>query len=158
MTIRRFLQEDAEIVSNIIRRNFLEININDYSKEEMEKLAISYDADKVLQVAGSSHMYVACDENNKPIASGAIASFWSKPDESILLTIFVLPEWHGHGIGRSIIEALEKDDLFLQAKRIEIPASITACNFYRKMGYDFKDGIKQLDDENLYRMEKFRSC
>ena len=35
-------------------------------------------------------------------------------------------------IGRKIIETLEKDEYFLRAKRIEVPASITAVPFYKK--------------------------
>ena len=68
----------------------------------------------------------------------------------------MLPEYQGKGIGRKIIEALESDDLFLRAKRIEIPASITACPFYRKMGYTYKNGIDVVDEELLFRLEKFR--
>lgn len=77
-------------------------------------------------------------------------------EESIILTVFVLPEYHGKGIGRNILHTLEQDKLFTRAKRVEIPASITACEFYRKFGYDFKNGNKQLDDEGHYRMEKFK--
>jgi GNAT superfamily N-acetyltransferase len=73
-----------------------------------------------------------------------------------LLTIFVLPEYQRKGIGSRIVRALEADEYFLRASRIEIPASITACEFYIKMGYCFKDGKKALDDEGLYKMEKFR--
>lgn len=83
------------------------------------------------------------------------SSFGGSPTESMLLTIFVLPEFHGQGIGSYIIDTLETDELFLRAERIEIPASITAAEFYRKKGYDYKDGIKKLDDEQHYRMEKF---
>ena len=54
------------------------------------------------------------------------------------------------------METLEKDEYFLRAKRIEIPSSITGCQFYRKFGYDYKNGIAELDEENLYRLEKFR--
>jgi GNAT superfamily N-acetyltransferase len=73
-----------------------------------------------------------------------------------LFTIFVLPEYQGKGIGREIIQTLEKDEYFLRAKRIEIPASITGTPFYRKMGYDYKNGIDKPDDEGLLRLEKFR--
>jgi len=73
-----------------------------------------------------------------------------------LLTIFVLPEFHGQGIGSNIIDTLESDEFFLRAERIEIPASITAVEFYRKKGYEYKNGIKALDDEQHYRLEKFR--
>jgi len=44
----------------------------------------------------------------------------------------------------------------LRAKRIEVPASITAVEFYRKMGYDYKNAVAELDDEQVYRLEKFR--
>ncbi|WP_298839641.1 GNAT family N-acetyltransferase [Clostridium sp.] len=102
LEIRRFDNNDATIVSKMICRNFLEVNIMDYSKEEMKRLSEVYNADKVIMVAGYSHMYVFCLDK-KIIGCGAISSFWGKEDESILLTIFVLPELHGKGVGRTII-------------------------------------------------------
>jgi len=155
LSIRKFDKNDATTVSNIICRNFLEVNIKDYSKKEMEELSKIYNSDKILQISGYAHMYVACIDK-KIVGCGAISSFWGKQDESILLTIFVLPELHGKGIGRSIIETLECDEYFLRAKRIEIPASITACDFYKKMGYIHKEDLEELDDEGHYRLEKFR--
>ena len=79
-----------------------------------------------------------------------------KIDESSLFTIFILPEYQGKGIGRKIIETLEKDEYFLRAKRIKVPASITAVPFYKKMGYSYKNGVNKADDEGIVRMEKFR--
>ena len=52
-------------------------------------------------------------------------------------------------------KTLEEDEYFLRAKRIEILASITAMPFYRKMGYDYKNGITKPDAEGLLRLEKF---
>ena len=155
LEIRRFNNNDATTISKIICRNFLEVNIKDYSKEEMELLSEIYNSDKVLEVASYAHMYVARIDNTI-VGSGAISSFWGKLDESILLTIFVLPELQGKGIGRKIIETLESDEYFLRSKRIEIPASITACEFYKKMKYEYKDGIAELDDEGHFRLQKFR--
>ena len=152
--VRRFDNNDATIVSKIICRNFLEVNIKDYNKEEMEYLAEVYNPNKVLDINGYAHMYVACIENNI-VGCGAISSFWGKEDESIILTVFVLPELQDKGIGREIIEVLEKDEYYFRAKRIEIPASITACEFYKKMGYNYKCGVKELDGEGHYRLEKF---
>lgn len=155
LCIRRINNADAPTVSKLICRNFLEVNIKDYSREEMEHLSETYTPDKVLDISESAHMYVACLDDTV-VGCGAISSFWGKQDESILLTIFVLPELHGKGIGRKIMEILEKDEYFLRAKSIEIPASITACDFYIKMGYDYKDGIKKLTDAGHYIMEKVR--
>lgn len=152
--IRRFKQEDANIVSEIICRNFLEVNIKDYSKDEMEHLVQVYNSEKILDMNNWTHFYVACVDDNV-VGCGSVASFWGKEDESILLTIFVLPELQGKGIGTKIIKTLENDEYFLRAKRIEIPSSITACDFYRKLGYNYKNGVKELDDEGHYRLEKF---
>ncbi len=106
--------------------------------------------------ATKGHMYVVC-EGDIIIGTGTISDYWGSTTESILLTIFVLPEYHGKGIGRKIIETLENDELFLRANRIEVCASITACGFYEKCGYKCVNGIKQLEPEGHYRMEKHRN-
>jgi hypothetical protein len=65
---------------------------------------------------------------------------------------------HGKGVGRKIINTLETDEFYVRASRIEIPASITATEFYRKVGYDYKNGVKELDNEHHYRLEKFKEA
>ena len=155
--VRRFEEEDADEVSKLIVRNFLEVNSKDYGIAVMEKLAKVYDSGKVLNIANYAHMYVF-EWNGKIVGTGSISSFWGSKTESILLTIFVLPEFHGKGIGRKIINTLEQDEFFVRATRIEIPASITATEFYRKFGYDYKNGVKELDEEYHYRLEKFKEA
>lgn len=155
--IRPFQPEDAKEVARLVQRNFMEVNIKDYGQEAMEEMVKTHDADWVLQLAGFAHMYVFC-RDSKIIACGSIASFWGSLEESIILTVFVLPEFHGMGLGRKIIQTLEQDELYIRARRVEIPASITACEFYRKFGYDYKDGSKQLDEEGHYRMEKYKTA
>lgn len=68
----------------------------------------------------------------------------------------MLPDYQGKGIGRKIVETLENDEYFLRAKRIEIPSSITGCEFYKKFGYNYKNGVNEVDDEGIIRLEKFR--
>ena len=155
--VRRFKEENADEVSKLIVRNFLEVNSKDYGIAAMEKLAKVYDSGKVLNIANYAHMYVF-EWNGKIVGTGSISSFWGSKTESILLTIFVLPEFHGKGIGRKIINTLEQDEFFVRATRIEIPASITATEFYRKFGYDYKNGVKELDEEYHYRLEKFKEA
>ena len=65
---------------------------------------------------------------------------------------------HGKGVGRKIINTLETDEFYVKASRIEIPASITATEFYRKFGYDYKNGVKELDNDHHYRLEKFKEA
>ena len=73
-----------------------------------------------------------------------------------MLTIFVHPDYQGKGVGRKLIETLERDEYFLRADRIEITASINAVGYYLKMGYDYKYGISMPDEEQHVRLEKYR--
>lgn len=155
VVIRKYKDSDAEEVANLIIRNFKEVNIKDYGKEAVAELVRTHDAAWVREITSYAHMYVFCREETI-IACGSISSYWGSEEESILLTVFVLPEYHGKGIGRTIIRTLEEDELFKRAWRIEIPASITAVEFYRKLGYDYKNGERKLDGEGHYRLEKLK--
>lgn len=155
MKIRKFETADAEAVSALVIKTLRISNAKDYPADLMEELVKSMQPQNILERAGWTHFYVV-EDNDTIIGCGSIGPFWGKEDESGLFTIFVLPEWQGKGVGRLIMETLEKDEYFLRAKRIEIPASITGCQFYRKFGYDYKNGIAEVDDEHVYRLEKFR--
>lgn len=155
MEIRLFRKEDAAQTARLIAETLRISNSKDYSQKYIDETISSLSADVLTERAKSGHMYVVCD-HARIVGCGAIAGYWGSRTESILLTIFVLPEYQGKGIGKQIIDTLEHDEFFLRASRIEIPASKTAVEFYRKMGYDYKNGIAELDGEQLYRLEKFR--
>ena len=155
MNIRRFAEQDAPAVSALITTTLRVSNTKDYPPDLMEELVLHMQPADILQRASWAHFYVA-EEEGRIVGCGAIGPYWGKEDESSLFTIFVLPEYQGQGIGRKIVETLEGDEFALRAKRIEIPASITGLPFYRKMGYDFKNGCAELDEERLYRLEKYR--
>lgn len=155
MLVRRFEESDAKEVSALIARTLRTTNIKDYSEEYIENDVNTLTPEFLIERSKWTHFYVVCD-GEVIVGCGAIGPYWDKEDESSLFTIFVLPEYQGRGIGRTIIETLESDEYFLRAKRIEIPASITACEFYKKMGYSYKNGVDKVDEERLYRLEKFR--
>ena len=154
MEIRRFEEKDAQAVSALIGKTLRTTNIKDYSPEFIENEVKVLTPEYIAWRASWTHFYVICEEETV-IGCGAIGPYWGSETESSLFTIFVLPGHQGRGIGRKIVETLEQDEFALRAKRIEIPASITACAFYRKLGYDYKNGVDQVDAEGLYRLEKY---
>jgi len=155
MEIRLFRQEDARETAKVIAQTLKASNRKDYSQKYIEDNIASHSADVLIERAKEGHMYVACD-GEIVVGTGTISDLWGSLSESTLLTIFVLPEYHGKGIGRMLIDVLEQDEFFLRAKRIEVCASITACGFYEKCGYQYADGVKQLNDDGYYKMEKNR--
>ena len=155
MNIRRFREADAQDVSALIAKTLRTTNIKDYSPEFIENEVKVLTPEYIAWRASWTHFYVVC-EGETIIGCGAIGPYWGSETESSLFTIFVLPQYQGKGIGRGIIETLEQDEYALRASRIEIPASITACEFYRKLGYDYKNGVNTADEEGLCRLEKHR--
>jgi N-acetylglutamate synthase-like GNAT family acetyltransferase len=153
--VRKFRQEDAGAVSELITHTLRTTNIKDYSEDLIENTAAQFTPEKVIERAGWTHFYVFCD-GERIVGCGAIGPYWGSETESCLFNIFVHPTCQGKGIGRKIIETLEQDEYFLRAKRVEVPASITAVNFYRKFGYDYKNGVNTADEEGLFRLEKHR--
>ena len=155
MNIRRFQESDAAAVSELIRTTLQITNSRDYPPEIINALIERETPDHILQRASWTHFYVA-EADSEIIGSGAIGPYWDRQDESSLFTIFVRPDCQGKGVGKAIVETLERDPFALRAKRIEIPASITGLPFYLKMGYSYKNGIAEPDEERLYRLEKSR--
>ena len=155
MNIRRFQESDAAAVSELIRTTLQITNSRDYPPEIINALIERETPDHIMQRASWTHFYVA-EADSEIIGSGAIGPYWDRQDESSLFTIFVRPDCQGKGVGKAIVETLERDPFALRAKRIEIPASITGLPFYLKMGYSYKNGIAEPDEERLYRLEKSR--
>ncbi len=153
--IRKYDNKDANEVLNLIHRNSLEINAKDYGLDFMQKFVKICDANWLSKRASFCHMYVA-EENGSIVGVGGISSYFGSLTESIILNVFVMPEYHGMGIGKKIVQTLENDEYGIRANRIEVPASIAAKDFYHKLGYKFKDGIEELDEEKHYRMEKIK--
>ena len=91
ITIRRFAETDAETVQNIIHRGLREINGKDYPAELMEEYCNYFTLEKIKNQANSAHMYVAVS-GDEIVGTGSIAPYWGSEKESILLTIYILPE------------------------------------------------------------------
>ncbi len=99
------------------------------------------------------HFYVLKDEN-KIVGCGGIGPYWDRDDEAWIFTVAVAPEYQGRGLGRLIIDTLEKDAYAKRSKRIEIHAAMSAIPFYRKLGYSHKNGDLTYSDGH-FDLEKY---
>ncbi|MBR3269483.1 MAG: GNAT family N-acetyltransferase [Oscillospiraceae bacterium] len=156
MKIRRVRGSEEQAVHDVIAETLRLSNSRDYPPEYIDALIGELSPAVLKQRAEEGHMYVICD-GERIIGTGTVAPFWGSMTESILLTVFILPAYQGRGLGRKLIETLEQDEYAKRAVRIEIPASLTVVNFYRHLGYDYKNGLTEPDDGLLYRLEKFRN-
>lgn len=155
MLIRRFRAGDESTVSRMIARTLSISNAKDYPADQIEELIKRMNPQFISDCASQRHFYVA-EEDGIVVGCASIGPFWGKTDESGIFTVFVDPEHQKLGVGKRLISFLEKDEYFLRADRVEIPASITAVGFYMKLGYEPKNGDLVPDEERLIRLEKRR--
>jgi GNAT superfamily N-acetyltransferase len=154
MTIEKFKSHHADAVSNIIRRNLLEINSKDYPKEKIEEYVKYFSPEQMLQNSNSRHIFVAI-ENEKVVGTASLGNFGSEESPNYFaLAVFIHPEFHSQGIGTGLMNKVENKAKELGAKKITVPAGITSKLFYKKLNYEFKDGLEEPDKDGNYLMEK----
>ena len=155
-SIRRFAPEDAAEVLNIIHRALREVCSKSYPADIIAEVCGRFSVEQLVRQGVTAHMYVAESASGGILGTGTIAPYFGSETESVLLTIYVLPDVIGRGIGSEIVRTLEKDEFFLRTNRIEVPSALNAVDFYREMGYVFKGGRKNIGDDGLVRLEKRR--
>ena len=152
--VRRYRNGDAPGICEVIKQDALIENIRDYPIEFIENMIKTHDEKLIEKRAGEFHAYVL-EIDKKIVGVGMIGPYWGSLTESSLFTIFRDPTHAKIGLGRKIMEVLEEDEYFKRADRVEIPASITAVEFYKHFGYGFKENGNIVDNEGIYRMEKY---
>ena len=132
----------------------LEVNVKDYGVEKVHEMAKDFTVEKLKNTLKNRKKVFVAIKDNKVVGTAGIDVSWYNPDEYYVLTVFVKPENHGEGIGHLLIKAIENYAIHSNFKKLIIPASITAHEFYYKLGYRYKDNRKVLNEENMYLMEK----
>lgn len=152
--IEEYQEKYAEAISNLIIRNLKEINSKDYGIEKTNEMAKDFAVEKLKDTFKSRKKVYIALINNEVVGTAGLDKSWYSDDEYWILTVFVKPENQGQGIGKKLIKKIEEFANTLPIQKLIIPASITAHQFYYKLGYRYKNGKKELNDEDMYIMEK----
>lgn len=136
MDIRPMTENDAEEVSNIIKRNLKELMHNYHSKEIISNYLSQTTSEALIQQMHNQEIYVV-EFDREIIAVGGLADFGTpeKPRLSIS-NLFVKPEKQRKGFGKRFFEkklyvrALERN-----ADWLYVPSSRNAIPFYGKLGF-----------------------
>ena len=154
MTIELVSENDFEELSKMIQETCRISFENFYPNEWIEYTISRQTIERLKDKANKLHFYVA-KEGCEIVGCGAIGDYYGKKDESCLFSFFVKPNMQGKGVGKEIMNKLEKDNYFVRAKKVYVPSSIPAVPFYKKMGYDFKDG-KMIFEDGSFLLEKIK--
>jgi predicted N-acetyltransferase YhbS len=154
MRIEQFQDHQAEAVSNLIRRNLLEVNSKDYAEDVIASLVAYFSPATLLKNSRSQTIFVAT-QGGEVVGTASLDNFGTaQSPDYYAVAVFVLPESHRQGIGFCLMETVESKAKELGAKKITLRAAISARGFYQKLGYRFRAGREELDEHGTYIMEK----
>lgn len=147
MEIRKFRDEDAEELSVMINRTIERTNSKDYTDEEIERLLMINTPEILKSDARDMSVYIA-EENSKIVGTISLAYYVTHDQFDIerqfgeVRRNYVSPNHQGRGIGRQLYGALEKEATEQRMIFLEAGASLTAVDFYKKMGFRTESGVE----------------
>jgi N-acetylglutamate synthase-like GNAT family acetyltransferase len=128
MKIRKFKNEDAKEVCNIIKRNDKEISSKDYPKLIIDSWIKNLTLDYIIKKSEKRICFVAILDN-KVIGYVSL-------DNNEIKKLFVNPDYHKLGIGRKLMLKIENISKKNNLNKLFLKSSIYAENFYKKVGFE----------------------
>ncbi|MFJ3120405.1 GNAT family N-acetyltransferase [Pseudomonas protegens] len=125
--VRPAVPADAPQVSQVILAALLASNAQDYPASVIERVQASFTPDAVRQLMQRRQMFVA-------LVHGELRGTASL-DGRAVRSVFVDPAYHGQGLGRQLMAAVEQAALDSGQTSLVVPSSVTAEGFYARLGF-----------------------
>ena len=147
--LRKAGPADAAAIHALILRSIREVCGKDYPRDAIELWCAHRSADKILAwIADSDGYFLVAVESDRIIG----AALRQNPDRIKLC--YALPEYLGRGLGRSLMEALERQARERGVERLVLSSTVTAKGFYVRRGYIVEREELALDCIQHYVMSK----
>ena len=144
--IRPFHAGDSECASSLIRRCLREVNSRDYTPSQIERVCAEFTPDKVRARFDERLSYVAV------YAEEVVGTATLQGDQ--LGSVFVLPDLHGHGIGKRLVRHVEEVARGRGIEVLRAHSSLSAFNFYLHLRYERLGQKVEPDGEVTMEIQK----
>jgi N-acetylglutamate synthase-like GNAT family acetyltransferase len=118
---------DAADISRVIIRALRETNAKDYTPNIIARVELSFSSAAVERLIDQRDVFVA-EMDNRVVGTASL-------DGQALRTMFVLPNVQGRGIGRLLVQRIERVARERQLAILTVPATVTAEAFYARLGF-----------------------
>ena len=118
---------DAADISRVIIRALRETNAKDYTPDIIARVELSFSPAAVERLIDQREVFVA-EMDNRVVGTASL-------DGQALRTMFVLPDVQGRGIGRLLVQRIERVARERQLAILTVPATVTAEAFYARLGF-----------------------
>ncbi|NNU66914.1 GNAT family N-acetyltransferase [Rhizobium sp. WYCCWR 11152] len=143
--IRGVIGSDAPLISELLTNTIRISNSADYPASVIERVIGNFSADAILKLMDSRIVWIAL-QGGEPVGTASL-------DGNTVRTVFVSPTAQGRGIGRRLMQTVEVEAFANGMKALQVPASLTARNFYARLGYNEVREVL-FGEERTFVMEK----
>ena len=152
----------AKGMSEVILSNLYTINIQDYGKEVIDRIARHFTEEEIKKNFPERVKCFVAVQNGKVVGTASMDNIKSMygveventDNKYLILTVFIDMNSHHQGIGRRLIKSIEEFSEEIDAEELIIPASIHGLEFYKKLGYDYLNGNEELNKDGEYVLSK----
>jgi ribosomal protein S18 acetylase RimI-like enzyme len=148
--IRRFRRSDLPAVKELIYKTIDTCYSADYSEEAIQYFK-QYHCDENILKGAKKGWAIVLEENNRIIGTGTII-------DDHIMRVFVNPKFQKRGLGKLIMNKLEKKAISSGANKVKLDASLPSKKFYDTLGYRTceKTYVKLENGKKLryYKMDK----
>lgn len=125
--VRSARSGDADAISAVILAALRETNARDYSPDIIERVEKSFSPAAVSELMARRTMFVA-------MAAEQLVGTASL-DGRVVRSVFVRPDVQGQGVGKRLIEEIERTARYRGVAVLAVPSSVTAEPFYARLGF-----------------------
>lgn len=138
--IRPAVKEDLEAISRLRTETILETGQEAYSSEQLQGWAAVQPGDRTLMRISDGCVLLGFS-GSRLVASNALDL-----DESEMVSLFVRPAYQGQGIGRRMVNEIERLAVRFGMRELRAEASLPSVDFYHACGYRAREGAVNQKD------------
>lgn len=125
--IRSFESSDAEALSRLISLTLRASNAQDYRSDALARIEAEF-TPAGLKTLATRRSIIVAPEGASIVGTGSVAGAW-------VHAVFVHPDRQRQGLGRQLMEVLERDARARGESWLGLHASVGAVAFYRSLGW-----------------------
>ncbi len=144
--VRKFKEEDALEVSDLVRKTLSEENSKFYPNSVIEHMCNEFSPKFVVGLSKEREFFVAIE---KPKIIGTITFI-----KDYIGTVFVNPDYHCKSIGTRLMETIENLAKERKIENLKLNSTINTVDFYEKLGYEKGEQSQSEEYGITYEMRK----
>ena len=148
LQIRKAEPADAAVIGPLVQRAIRARNSADYELAIIEMMCANFEPEKFLERMAARDVFAAAQDD----AIIGTVSF-SLP-RSKLYSLFIEPRVQRGGIGRRLVDHIERNAKSLGCTDLQLSAAITAKPFYDRLGYATIRFEERVNDGSTWLMSK----